>query len=46
MQPLLTPKHARKALMGKIHRARSKSCVSKPVAAELSFNSPPWSILW
>lgn len=44
MQPMLTPKHARKALMGKIHRACSKSCVSKPVAGEFSFNGPPWSI--
>lgn len=34
MRPLLTPKNAAKALIGKIHRACSKSCVSKPVAAK------------
>lgn len=34
MRPLLTPKYAEKALMGKMHRARSKSCVSEPVAVE------------
>lgn len=34
MRPPLIPKHAQKALMGKIHRACSKSCVFEPVAAK------------
>lgn len=34
MWPPLTPKHAEKALMGRIHWACSKSCVSEPVAAK------------
>lgn len=45
MWPLLTRKHAEKASMGEIRRARGESCVSEPVGCQAyGLNSPLQSI--